>query len=709
VPTGSDSLTVTKAGYVAAVVAVPARGSSSDARIGLTHSAAISGHVADRYGRATENTFVTAVPVTRDEPSSSSVRQFYAQTDGLGDYRLSGLPPGRFRVRALRTREGRVPPNLSREELLFGAGSYVDAGATLDLTVNSGDEITGADFTSPGTPPACGSTESLRPAPGVVRAIIRGRVTGALGEPVPCAHVTVMSPVASVPPGETDEQGFYTIYALPAGTFSLNATASAYVLPLNPAVTITLRAGEEREHVDFVLARTGVITGRVVDEHGEPLEGIRIAVFNGRRYAGRYLVPSSSPGGPTTDDRGQYRITGLQPGRYFVSASASGDASGGGGFQGVGYAPIYYPNSPDLSAAVRVAVDAGQSLTGIDIGFAPTPTFTVAGQVVERQGAVPAQVTLALRARTGMLSVINRSVDVPGDGTFAFRNVAPGDYVLKAQERPLSSNGPFAVAYVRVTDADPQPVTLMMVERSTIEGRVVLETVTSNLESLELSLSAASDDPDMVPPQIGPGLVRDRYALGVGKPNTSPFAGIAGPVDNSTISRLNDAHFRISDVTGRNRLYLTSNRCRTCFIKSATVNGVDATDQPFDVGLIGQPVTGVEVVVSDKGGVVEGRVLDEHEAPLEGFVVIVFSSFRDRWYDSSPYVQSARAARDGSFTVMGLPPGDYLAAVVSPGERAQSDADVTDAAVLDPLMSAARRLTIREGDRQSITLHRSRP
>jgi hypothetical protein len=105
---------------------------------------------------------------------------------------------------------------------------------------------------------------------------------------------------------------------------------------------------------------------------------------------------------------------------------------------------------------------------------------------------------------------------------------------------------------------------------------------------------------------------------------------------------------------------------------------------------------------------VEGRALDEHDAPLDDFIVVVFASGRDRWYLRSPYVHSARLTRDGSFALMGLPPGEYHAALVSPGERAQSDTDVTDAAVLDLLVPGAQRLTIREGDRASITLRRPR-
>jgi hypothetical protein len=319
-PVGRGPLRVTKAGYVAAIIPSGGVGSASDVRIPLVRGAAINGRVVDRYGHAAEDTFVTAVmmaPPGDRTPAAS--RQFFTQVDALGDYRLAGLPSGRFQVRAMKRRPGNIPVNLSREEMLFGNGSYVDAGSDpVEMALQPGDEIHDVLFRPPGTTASCGPNENLRPGPGVVRGAIRGRVVDAGGEPIACASITVASATASVPPGESDEQGYYTIDGVPAGTFSLQATAAGFVFPVDRSVSITLRAGEERERVDFVLSRLGIITGTVVDEHGEPLEGIRMFAFNTRRFGLRYLVPPSYPGEPITDDQGRYRLLGLQPGRYLV-------------------------------------------------------------------------------------------------------------------------------------------------------------------------------------------------------------------------------------------------------------------------------------------------------------------------------------------------------------------------------------------------------
>ena len=141
-------------------------------------------------------------------------------------------------------------------------------------------------------------------------------------------------------------------------------------------------------NIDLRLTRGGVITGRVGDEDGEPLARALITVQRYQYVRGeRQLQPA---GGDQTDDRGQYRVFGLPPGDYYVSASTSGlgallgrgmqqlaagsAAGGGGGGRGggrsrpsagadrtgaTGYAPTYYPGVVSAPEAGKVAVGAG--------------------------------------------------------------------------------------------------------------------------------------------------------------------------------------------------------------------------------------------------------------------------------------------------------------------------------------------------------------
>src|SRR4029079_18654873 len=97
------------------------------------------------------------------------------------------------------------------------------------------------------------------------------------------------------------------------------------------------------ERLDFALPRGGVITGRVLDEFGDPVSDVQVAALRPQTVGGsRRLVNMGRPG--TTNDIGEFRLFGLPPGDYFVSATfrnqfgpfaESDDRSG--------YAPTYYP------------------------------------------------------------------------------------------------------------------------------------------------------------------------------------------------------------------------------------------------------------------------------------------------------------------------------------------------------------------------------
>src|SRR5206468_668697 len=106
------------------------------------------------------------------------------------------------------------------------------------------------------------------------------------------------------------------------------------------------------DKVDFSLPRGGIITGRILDEFGEPQPEVQIAAMRRTYGAGgrRQLTPAGRFA--TTNDLGEYRIYGLAPGQYFLSATlrsfspfntSSDDRSG--------YAPTYYPGTANMAEA----------------------------------------------------------------------------------------------------------------------------------------------------------------------------------------------------------------------------------------------------------------------------------------------------------------------------------------------------------------------
>src|SRR5260221_11719192 len=152
--------------------------------------------------------------------------------------------------------------------------------------------------------------------------------------------------------------------------------------PFEPGRPIELAEAQKMDKADVALPRGSVLAGRVVDEFGEAVAeadvtAMRMQFTNGKRR----LVPSGRTG--TTNDLGQYRIYGIPPGEYYVSAtlrnmsSMGMDLLGGGpggptgSNQNSGYAATYYPSTPTPGEAQRVALAAGQELASVDIHLRP--------------------------------------------------------------------------------------------------------------------------------------------------------------------------------------------------------------------------------------------------------------------------------------------------------------------------------------------------
>src|SRR5262249_3891908 len=148
----------------------------------------------------------------------------------------------------------------------------------------------------------------------------------------------------------SDDEGNFRLTGLLPGAYLLNAYALGYVAAETSTENEIHRIGE---NVTISLVKGGVITGRVTDETGEPLVGVgvlpkRLRDLEGKTTSLRFA--GSRVGSAMTDDRGVYRIYGLQPGVYIVSI---------GGMAGYSFdeaqishdAPTYYPSATRDTAA----------------------------------------------------------------------------------------------------------------------------------------------------------------------------------------------------------------------------------------------------------------------------------------------------------------------------------------------------------------------
>lgn len=134
-------------------------------------------------------------------------------------------------------------------------------------------------------------------------------------------------------------------------------------------------------------------------------------------------------------------------------------------------------------------------------------------------------------------------------------------------------------------------------------------------------------------------------------------------------------------------------------LKSITLNGADITDTPYDFKP-GSDVSGLVITITDRLTEVTGSVRDGRGQPVADYVLVAFAEDTKVWGAQSRFVQTTRPNQNGTFSLKGLPPGRYLAAVVPALENGLQN----DPAVLEQLRPRAKSFSLAEGQTLNLNL-----
>ena len=118
---------------------------------------------------------------------------------------------------------------------------------------------------------------------------IRGRVLGGdTGRPLRRARITITAPELGGNPRNTstDADGRYEVTDLPAGQYTVSVSRSGYLTlrygqrrPLEQGKPLEVREKQVIDNVDFSLPRMSLITGRISDDMGDPIEGVTVVAM----------------------------------------------------------------------------------------------------------------------------------------------------------------------------------------------------------------------------------------------------------------------------------------------------------------------------------------------------------------------------------------------------------------------------------------------
>lgn len=432
----------------------------------------------------------------------------------------------------------------------------------------------------------------------------------------------------------TGVDGQYT-FTVDPGQYRLAANRNGYVQQAygqkdarRPGTTLTLIEGQELKNIDFRLVPGGVISGRVVDEDGEPMSNVNVQVLRATYFDGeRRLEPAG--GTARSDDRGEFRIFGLAPRRYYVSAMRRGafemgpmmvigeDGQPGRNSNAEGYATTYYPGTTEMTSASPLEVRAGEEQR-VNFTLVPTRVVKVSGRIVGVDGQPVKQGFANLVSRVGGFGQGNFSP--VQNGRFEIRGVVPGSYSLVAGSRDEDSAG--AQRDVEVGDSDLSDLVLNLANGRDVNGDIRFVDFSGKQPELHVTL------------------IPKRSAM---------FFGAA------SASVKEDGSFTLKDVFPQEYQTMVSGIPADAFVKSIRV----ADAETVTAGFNGAKAGNMHIIVSGRAATLQGTVTDKTGNPFPGATIVLNSTRplpRMRGSSSTPTISTDQ---NGHFVFRGLVPGDY--------------------------------------------------
>src|SRR5262245_36866340 len=312
---------------------------------------------------------------------------------------------------------------------------------------------------------------SQAPAPAATGRLSGRVITEGTNAPIAGARVIVFpmmrpamppsGPMAMPPQTMTNEDGRFVINSVAPGEYRIDVQKTGFASSADPMIrprTYTVTAGQALDNVSIVLQKGAVISGKVLDQNGEPVSDARVMALRrvtppGASTAPPRLIPAPMQGPQQTNDIGEYRVTGLPPGDYFVAVNPRAF----GGFAGPGAASTsghgggaltttttYYPGTADQAGAQAITVAAGAEVSNIVFTLQSAPAYRVSGMVVDENGApiAHAMVMLMNDPRSGMMFLgPGGNAQTGDDGRFSIGDVTPGTYRLNASVPIFMNSG----------------------------------------------------------------------------------------------------------------------------------------------------------------------------------------------------------------------------------------------------------------------------
>ncbi|MFM2125097.1 MAG: hypothetical protein RL328_1548 [Acidobacteriota bacterium] len=566
--------------------------------------------------------------------------------------------------------------------------------------------------------------QALAQAPQPAR--VEGRVTTPEGKPVARAMVRLSG--TSPGPGRqpvtyvevTAADGTFAVESIEPGTYMPSVNRQGYVVPGSPnnptrPNPISVAQGQRVSNIDLKLTQLASVSGEVTDGAGGPIPGVTVRLVR-YSYVNGNLSQMSVNGGQT-DEGGRFRLPNVQPGRYYIAASANPIVNTMTGMNKIlgrsaqeADLTTYYPGSAEIRGATMITVGS-EPIENLRFRMLSGRTYSIRGTVSGLDGS-SIQRPLVGVYRTGEMGGPGPFTSVQPDGKFEVKGVSPGEYTLTARVANAANPGAVQLqgrTVVRVTNGSVEGVTLALSPGASLTGQLSIEGV-KDLKSYLAGLNAGR-----IVPNAPPGVTIPR----------GPIITL-NPVDingNSmvTVTTEEDGALRAQGLQAMEYVMNVSNVPPGTYVKQVRLNGQDITRKRFDVSAGGDAV--MEILLSPKSATLSLTLPAEFAgvampvAPGGGITGVVPSPVgifspglgtgMIRTYTIWPVTPNllltssgvmVAGVGGGTARMQGLAPGEYYVAF---WEEAPSEfVNVPD--FLAKFNAVATRVTLREGETTTV-------
>jgi hypothetical protein len=460
---------------------------------------------------------------------------------------------------------------------------------------------------------------------------VEGRVTSGLnGQPLKRAYVVLrgLSSGTDAAPAETyvcqtGADGRFSVADVAPGRYEAEASHDGFqAKPPDRAASpvyfpqFTVEAGGHVTGIDLHLTPLGMLAGAITSDAGDPVANTVVEAMQNRYSAGRKVLTRVQQ--VQTDDRGEYRFSGLPPGRYYLRASNSNqDPPIAGGIDTRGpartriYMPAYYPAAQDASQAVALDVAPAAEMEHVDFRIRRVFVYSI-------RGTAPADADPMLaRASFGYASAARSGENHEG---FELYGIPPGIYAIRVSKTDPATRRStlFAFRRVEIGDQDIEGLDLTRPTGREISGTVQLDGAAGPLESLRVLLQ---------PEEAGAGTQTD-----------CPV----NPDGSFTITGQPDAYvIRVQAPAG-------------AYLKSVRVGERERPNHRLNPGSDSGKLS---LVVAGDAGRIEGSVTGaDGKAIARATVTLIPDQSLPFWTDLA---KTGTTGATGSFILTGVVPGAY--------------------------------------------------